>query len=136
MNLNNFRISLILPGFDLLAHGLLVWDTAIQTLANQSAQFDFSHIQPTPMFRGVRWYSGRAEIIEFQAMGKKLGIILEQIHELDVVDFAAQPRLQVDSGYTAPGTRRAPARFWVCKGVLPAPPLPLKPAARQVNLYL
>ncbi|MCC6147542.1 MAG: hypothetical protein IT308_08250 [Anaerolineaceae bacterium] len=40
MNINNFRVSLILPGFHLMDHGLLVWDAAIQALAYQGAQLD------------------------------------------------------------------------------------------------
>jgi hypothetical protein len=41
-----------------------------------------------------------------------------------------------DSGFAAEGMRRVLAKVWVGEGVLPAPPLPLKPTVgRMLNAY-
>jgi len=46
-------IPALLPSIDLGNEGVAVWQAPIQTLAIQNADFDFSHIEPTGVFRGV-----------------------------------------------------------------------------------
>jgi hypothetical protein len=41
-----------------------------------------------------------------------------------------------DSGFAAPSMRREPAKSFLDKGVLPAPPLPLKPTVISANFRL
>jgi len=44
----------------------------------------------------------------------------------------AQHRLQRTAASPLAGMRREPAKVWVGKGVLPAPPLPLKPTVVRI----
>jgi hypothetical protein len=60
----------------------------------------------------------------FWFKGKKSGATRKRL-----TPFAA------DSGFAAEGMRREPAKVWVGEGVLPAPPLPLKPTVGQVGIY-
>jgi hypothetical protein len=46
-------IAVAVPGGDLGFQGRLVGDATIQALAVQYTQFDFSHVEPAPMFGRV-----------------------------------------------------------------------------------
>ena len=46
-------ISALLPSVDLGNEGVAAWQASIQALAIQNADFDFDHVEPTGVFRGV-----------------------------------------------------------------------------------
>ena len=46
-------VSALLPGVDLGNQCGTIWQAAVKTLAIKNADFDFSHIQPAGVFRGV-----------------------------------------------------------------------------------
>jgi len=58
-------ISAVLPGVDLGNDGVAVRQTPIQALAIQDANFNFRHIEPTGVFRGVVKYDTAQEDFRF-----------------------------------------------------------------------
>ena len=46
-------VALPSPGSNLADERLAVTDAAVKTLSPQNADFDFDHVQPTGMLRGV-----------------------------------------------------------------------------------
>jgi len=53
LDLSAFGVASLLPSGDLGEDCLLVVDAAVEALAAQDADFDFHHIEPTGVFRGV-----------------------------------------------------------------------------------
>ena len=45
------------PGSDLAGQGVLVRDTALETLVNQYRQLNRDHVEPGGVFGGVEWNS-------------------------------------------------------------------------------
>ena len=46
-------VAMVLPSGDLCLESLLVWDATAETLARQSSELGFGHVEPAPMFGGV-----------------------------------------------------------------------------------
>ena len=83
-------VSASLPGIDLAGEGVTVGQAPIQALAVEDADFNFRHVQPTGMLRGVmKFQPGQKSRRGFQPHDRlegsaKMGV--QVIH--DQMDFA------------------------------------------------